>query len=219
MRGKLIVIDGSDGVGKKTQTALLVERLRNEGRTIRTLDFPRYKDNFFGAFIRECLDGKHGNFVETSPYLASIPYAVDRLESKAILEGWIAAGEDVVLDRYVSANQMHQGGKVKGDSEREKFLMWLDTMEHEVFKLPRPDLIAYLHVPVAITLSLMDGRGAKDQHESDPKHLEDAQQSALKLIRSRGNWQMVDCTDGKAILSREEIHSRIYDCVQKTLVS
>ncbi len=30
-RGKLIVIEGADGTGKQTQTALLEERLRTEG--------------------------------------------------------------------------------------------------------------------------------------------------------------------------------------------
>ena len=47
MAGKLIVIDGIDGSGKKTQTKLLVERLKKNGARVETLDFPQY-DSFFG---------------------------------------------------------------------------------------------------------------------------------------------------------------------------
>jgi dTMP kinase len=217
-RGKLIVIDGSDGVGKATQTALLVERLKKEGHTVHTLDFPRYKDNFFGAFVRECLDGVHGNFVGTDPYLASLPYAADRFESKPILEGWLKDGAVVVLDRYVSANQMHQGGKIAGDEERARFLEWLDTMEHTVFGIPRPDMIIYLHMPISVSQSLMAGRaGKKDQHENDPEHLANAQESALKLIQARSHWQRVECARNNEILTRQEIHEMIWRIVSDTL--
>ncbi|MDP3646142.1 MAG: thymidylate kinase [bacterium] len=218
MRGKLIVIDGSDGVGKKTQTALLVERLRKERLKVRTLDFPQYAENFFGSFIRECLDGEHGSFTEASPYFASIPYAADRFESKPRLEKWLAEGALVVLDRYVSANQMHQGGKIKGTANRERFLEWLDTMEHKIFKLPRPDLIIYLHIPVSLSLALISGRGRKDQHENDPTHLENSQESALELIKERGRWRRVECAKDKEIFSREEIHEKVYALVKKVIL-
>lgn len=218
MHGKLIVLDGSDGVGKKTQTALLVERLRREGRRTETLDFPRYKDNFFGSFIRACLDGKHGDFVGTDPHLASIAYAADRFESKQMLEQWLHEGAIVILDRYVSANQMHQGGKIKDDARREEFLQWLDKMEYDVFKIPRPDLILYLHVPIELSLAMIAGReGKKDQHESDPVHLADAQQSALKLISSMSNWEKIECEKGGGVLPRETIHEMVYAAVMRAI--
>jgi len=50
-RGKLIVIDGTDGVGKATQTKLLVVRLKREKVPVATLDFPQYKKNFFGQIF------------------------------------------------------------------------------------------------------------------------------------------------------------------------
>ena len=40
--GKLIVIDGTDGSWKKTQTELLVQRLRSEGYEVEKIDFPQY---------------------------------------------------------------------------------------------------------------------------------------------------------------------------------
>ncbi|MEK7509704.1 MAG: thymidylate kinase [Patescibacteria group bacterium] len=218
MRGKLIVVDGSDGVGKATQTKLLVKRLKKAGKRIETLDFPQYKADFFGHFIKEALSGKHGDFISMNPYLVSIAYAADRWESKAKLEKWLAEGATVVLDRYVSSNQMHQGGKIKSSKARTSFLKWLDIMEHEVFGLPRPDLIIFLHVPVALSIKLMRGRSRKkDLAERNAKHLERSQASAFRLIKRHGNWKKIECTDGENILPREAIHEEMYNVVKKFL--
>ena len=216
-RGKLIVIDGSDGVGKATQTKLLVERLKQAGKRVETLDFPQYTENFFGSFLKECLTGGHGDFISQNPYLVSIAYAADRWESKKKLEKWLSQGAIVILNRYVSSNQMHQGGKIKNTRERTMFLTWLDTMEHEVFGLPRPAKIIYLHVPVKVSLQLMKLRGNADLAEQNPAHLERTQQAALKIIESKNNWKKIDCTDGTSIRSREDIHAQIYKVVQRFL--
>ena len=42
MRGKIIVVEGTDCSGKETQTSLLVQRLRRDGRKIERLSFPDY---------------------------------------------------------------------------------------------------------------------------------------------------------------------------------
>jgi dTMP kinase len=223
-KGKLIVIDGSDGTGKATQTKLLVERLKKEKVRVEKLDFPQYENNFFGKLIGECLSGAHGDFVGLDPKIASTLYAADRFESKQKIEKWLAAGKTVVLDRYVSANQMHQGGKIRNAKERKEFLQWLDQMEHGVFGLPRPDVILYLALPLEISLKLLKekqlaakktylGRGKRDQHEGNAQHLLDAQQSALKLIKASNAWEKIVCADKKGILPREVIHEKIWAIV------
>jgi dTMP kinase len=224
-KGKLIVIDGSDGTGKATQTKLLVERLKSEDIPVETLDFPQYEMNLFGKLIGECLSGLHGDFIGLDPKIASVLYAADRYESKRKIDKWLTAGKVVVLDRYVSANQMHQGGKIRDAKERKAFLQWLDQMEHGVFGLPRPDIILYLALPVEITLKLLKEKqmaekkkyltkGARDQAESNVKHLVDAQQSALKLIQASNAWKKIICSDKKGILPREDIHGKIWSIVE-----
>ena len=225
MKGRLIVIDGSDGTGKATQTKLLVDRLRKESIPVETLDFPQYEGNLFGKLIGECLSGLHGDFIGLDPKIASVLYAADRYESKQKIEKWLAAGKVVVLDRYVSANQMHQGGKIRNTKERKQFLQWLDQMEHGVFGLPRPDIILYLALPVEITLKLLQEKqlaakkkyltkGTRDQAESNVKHLLDAQQSALKLIQASNAWKKIICSNKKGILPREDIHEKIWSIVE-----
>ena len=114
--GNFLVIEGSDGAGKATQTDLLVKRLRDEGRRVKTIDFPRYRDNHFGKLLRDCLDGKHGDFLKLDPRITSLVYAADRFESSKQIRRWLEEGADVVADRYVSANMLHQGSKI---SERD----------------------------------------------------------------------------------------------------
>ncbi len=222
--GKLIVLDGQDGTGKATQTKLLIARLRKEGIKAETLDFPGYERTVFGKLIGECLVGKHGNFVSTDPYIASTLYAADRFESKAQIEGWLSVGKTVILDRYVSSNQMHQGGKLKSPTQRRVFLNWLDCMEHGVFGLPRPDAIIYLSMPVSVSLKLLRNKDQKlkkaytkggiDQTENDIKYLENARKSAMRILEENGSWKKIHCAPRGQLLSKEDIHDLIFKEIQ-----
>ena len=81
-KGKLIVIDGTDGSGKATQTGFLIKHLKRDGHKVKVIDFPEYYSNFFGKFIGHCLSEQYYNFVKIHPKIASVLYAADRLESK-----------------------------------------------------------------------------------------------------------------------------------------
>ncbi len=204
VKGKLIVIDGADGTGKATQTKATIDRLRQNGFDVETLDFPRYYDNFFGGLIGECLAGKHGSFIDVDPYIASVLYAADRFESKDVIKGWLAEGKTVILDRYCSSNQIHQGGKIQDPEKRRLFLEWLDLMEHDKFGIPRPDLIIYLDVSLELSKKLLAQKsnhekkkyseGAGDQHENSAQHQHEARISALSCIKEYNNWESIECT-------------------------
>ncbi|MFA9262825.1 MAG: hypothetical protein ACEQSB_05785 [Undibacterium sp.] len=88
-RGKLIVLDGSDGSGKATQTRLLLARLKAEGYRTKTLDFPQYEANFFGQLLGRSLAGEFGDFIGIDPHIGSVLYAADRFESKPTIERWL----------------------------------------------------------------------------------------------------------------------------------
>lgn len=215
-KGKLIVIDGADGSGKATQTALLLKRLKKEKVPVVALDFPQYTKNFFGKLLHRCLAGEYGDFISIDPHIASVLYAADRFESKKKLEQWLAAGKVVILDRYVSANQMHQGGKISDARKRKEFLAWLDTMEHKVLGLPRPNRIIYLHVPVAVSQVLLKDK-KRDLAEQNMKYLSDSQRGALKLIEASNAWVKIDCTKNGMMRSREDIHEDVYAQVKKVI--
>lgn len=226
-KGKFIVIDGTDGSGKATQVSLLTKRLKKKGQKIKQIDFPQYKNNFFGKLIGQCLAGDYGDFIGLDPHLATVLYAADRYESSAKIKKWLEEGYLVIADRYVSSNQIHQGSKISADKERLVFLKWLDKMEHSVFKIPRPDLIIYLDVPIAVTTKLLANKeqelkkvylkGKKDQAENDKNHLQKSRENAIKLVKKLNKWIKIDCTDGENILSREKINDLIWDKVERLI--
>jgi len=222
-KGQIIVIDGTDGSGKATQTKLLIEKLRSMGRDVETIDFPRYSTNVLGALIRECLDGKHGDFLSIDPKIVSVLYAADRYESRDLIEKWLGEGKIVIMDRYVSANQIHQGGKINDENERRKFLAWLDKLEFGVFKLSKPAIIVYLHVPVEVSMKLALERakakgGQSDSAEANAKHQIESQESALSIIKSSNSWIKIDCGDGTGgIISPDVIHKAVFEAVKHLL--
>mgnify|MGYP003580942235 CR=1 FL=1 len=227
-RGKLIVIDGTDGSGKATQVGLLVRHLREEGYKVKIVDFPEYYSNFFGKFIGHCLSEQYYNFVKVHPKIASVLYAADRFESKGMLEKWLKAGYIVLANRYASANQIHQGGKIANTKKREAFLKWLAEMEYEVFKIPRPNAVFYLNVPIPTVMKLIkerDGNGKrrsylgkkKDVHEKDIKFLENSRKSALWLAKTQRGWVKIECMKDGKLDTRENIHQKIYEKVTKIL--
>lgn len=228
-KGKLIVIDGIDGSGKATQVDLLAKRLKKDGVKLKTIDFPRYHDNFFGSLIGEYLSGVYGDFIKVDPRLASVLYAADRFEASKHIKKWLAAGYTVIADRYVSANQIHQGGKIDDKKQRREFLEWLDTMEHKIFGIPRPDIVVYLDVSFEVSKFWLENKvaqrkkkylkGRKDVAEDNLLHLKASRESALSLAKGNKNWTRIECCKGSVCLPPEGVHELVYRVVRKRIGS
>ena len=214
------VIDGADGSGKATQTKLLVNRLQADGYEVETIDFPRYEQNHFGKLLRECLDGERGDFLKLDPRIASVVFAADRFESAPLISRWLSEGKVVVADRYVSANMLHQGSKLHDEEAREEFLKWLDTIEHGVFGLPRPDLIIYLDIQYQMRMGLMSAdteRAKLDTAEIDAEHQIATDEAAQAMVASLNSWQTISCVNEGVLRSREDIHEELYKVVCEVL--
>ena len=118
-KGKLIVVEGTDGSGKTVQTGLLTERLSKEGYRVQMTDFPQYGKSFFADMIEKYLKGefgwpqelrdhlkKHPRLIEESSttgndrteYLESRPNEVDPYLTSLLYAG----------DRWEAKNHMHK---------------------------------------------------------------------------------------------------------------
>lgn len=219
MSGKLIVIEGADGAGKATQAQLLTERLRGEGMQVENLEFPRYENSFFGAYVKEWLDEVHGNFVDLDPRLASILFAGDRFESRDTLTGWLEEGKHVVLDRYVSASMLHQGAKITDVEKRGAFLLWLQRLEYEVFKLPRPDMVVYLDMPAEMRHALLTTDESKPNlgHTETDADYQAAVQTCASQIAGLEKWKIVSCLMDDKLRSKDNINTELYGLVRPLL--
>ena len=113
MNGKLIVIEGLDGSGKATQTALLEKTLLAQGLPVRKVSFPDYQSDS-SALVRMYLSGKFGPKADdVNAYAASCFYAVDRYASyKTGWQSFYRQGGIVLADRYTTSNAIHQCAKL-----------------------------------------------------------------------------------------------------------
>lgn len=222
MGGKLIVITGPDGCGKKTQTELLVKRLKESGYETETIDFPQYKKNLFGKMVGRYLSGEFGEPSKLNPYLASMLYAGDRFESMRQIKEWLSEGKIVVCDRYVGDNFLHQGSKIKDKAKREEFFDWLAELEHNVYASCESHQTFYLDVPLEISLRLLEKKeakerkdyigGKKDGHENE-NHLREVREISEELIW-KFYWIKIDCAPKGEIMPKEEISDIIWSLVR-----
>lgn len=215
-KGKFIVIDGTDGSGKATQTELLANRLRAAGLAVEIADFPQYNTKSAGL-VEEYLNGKYGSPEAVGPYRASIFYAADRYDASFKIRQWLDEGKIVISNRYVTANMGHQGGKIENPLERKNYFEWLDKLEYGLFNLPRPDLNIILHVPAEISQQLAIGRPkidwtgkTRDIHQESLEHLKKAEQSYLQIAKTFPNFVLIECTHYGQLLSREEIATMVW---------
>lgn len=221
-KGKLIVIDGADNVGKATQVKLLIERLAREGKKADTLDFPRYEENVFGKLLKECLRGEHGDFISLDPKIASTLYALDRFESKEKLNGLLETNDIVVLDRYTSANMLHQGAKIENVEKRREFINWLEHIEFDIFGIPKPDLtialaVNFEHSDQIFNTMVKEGQKDPDVAELDRAHQREVAQCVEWMPSVDPSWRVLHCSGDDSLRTREEIHEDIYFLVSRIL--
>lgn len=214
--GKLIVIDGVDGSGKATQTEILAQRLKQAGLAVEIADFPQYNTKSAGL-IEEYLSGKYGTPEAVGPYRASIFYACDRYDASFKIKKWLADGKIVISNRYVTANLGHQGGKISDPLERKQFFTWLNKLEYEIFDIPRPDLIFFLHLPAEISQNLAQKRQKQDWqgktndiHQDNLAHLKKAEQTYLEIAKNFPNIILIESAKNGKILSREHISDLVW---------
>ncbi|KHO45181.1 MAG: dTMP kinase [archaeon GW2011_AR3] len=216
-RGKLIVIEGNDGSGKRTQIDLLADRLGKK-LEIEVLDFPDY-GSFYGKLIKRYLSGEFGK--QVNPYLIAMAYANDRLTKREKMMKWLNAGKTVICNRYVASNKAHQAVKLGTAAEMQDFVKWVDEMEYEVNALPRPDITIYLYVPVDIAIGLVQQRADKTQTKTDIheklSYMKKVEQIYLAMSKNK-NWIRIDCVEGEEILTKDEIHGKVYNIVKNQLI-
>lgn len=223
MRGKLIVLEGTDGSGKATQARLLLESLEAQGISCREIDFPRYGNPFaepVSRYLRGALGSRPG---DVNAYAASTMFAVDRYASyKEDWGGFYESGGVVVANRYTTSNAVHQASKLP-EAERRVYLDWLFDLEYRRLGLPEPDLVLYLDMPTEAADRLMRRREREtdtqaDIHEQDSDYLRRCRENARAIAESLG-WAVVDCAAGGVPRTPEDIHGEaaaiVKDCLSR----
>ena len=132
LKGKLIVLEGTDGVGRSTQIGLLKQWLENHGHAV--LDTGMTRSALAGKRLKQAKEGH-----TLGPITMSLFYATDfadRLENEILPA--LRAGFIVLTDRYIYS--LMARASVRGNDPE-----WL----REVFGFAlKPDAIFYLRLTV-----------------------------------------------------------------------
>ena len=224
MKGKLIIIEGSDGSGKATQTKKLYDRLIQQNLCVKKIEFPNYNSSS-SALIKMYLNGEFGSDPsDVSPYIASTFYAVDRYASyNTEWKDFYERGGIVICDRYTTSNMIHQAAKIKDEEEKSSFLDWLWNFEFNLYKLPLPDSVIFLDMPPEQSRSLIEernnkftGEAQKDIHERNYTYMVNSYKNA-ESVANKYSWSKIKCYDFGKIKSIDDIHEEIYTKVKEII--
>jgi dTMP kinase len=211
--GRLVVIEGLDGAGKRTLTDGLCAALDAAGASTARLAFPRYDDDVHAELARDALYGRLGDLSDSVHGMAVL-FALDRRAAVPVLADLLAAHDVLIVDRYVASNAAYNAARLHQDASGE-VVAWVRELEIERFGLPVPDLQLLLQVPQSVAAARAAGRARteagrdRDAYESD-----DALQARTAAVYAQlaaaswlSEWEVVDGAapvDAAALATRVE---------------
>lgn len=191
--GRFIVFEGGEGTGKSTQAQLLAERIgavttREPGGT------------GLGGHLRGLLLGAAGD-APIADRTEALLMAADRAQHAAeILRPALAAGRDVVCDRYIASTVAYQGaGRGLDGAELRRISDWaVDGLV--------PDLVVLLVVPEEVAWERTGG--ARDRIEAAGRefHRRVVASFLSQAEADPDTWVVLDGTGGV-----DEVHARVLD--------
>ena len=222
-KGKIIVIEGTDGSGKNTQMKLLSRKFEERNVKFRAISFPCYEKPS-SSLVKMYLDGDFGtDAMEVSPYIASTFFAVDRYAAyKTDFGKFYNDGGIIISDRYVSSNMLHQASKIDNKKEKEKFLNWLFDLEYNIYKIPKPDKVIFLNMPIEYSSKLLKNRDNRfeykkeDIHEKNIEYMKKSYETACELSKIY-NWEEIKCVEGGKVREIDEISEEIEEKVKNII--
>ncbi|TCL76361.1 dTMP kinase [Hydrogenispora ethanolica] len=218
----IITIEGLDGAGKSVQINLLKDYLRSKSIQFKYVHFPRIDSPVYGELIASFLRGELG---ELDPKLIALLYAGDRDNAKTMLLEWIKQGYLVILDRYVYSNIAFQCAKLRDELEKQNLKEWIQNLEYNYNKIPKPDLSLFLHVPFEfVENQLRKSRQGKDReylngkediHEVNLNLQKQVEKEYVKLTQENEDFLLIKCSnDMNEMLLPAHIHGKLIEVLQ-----
>ena len=169
--GRLVVIEGLDGAGKRTLADALTEALTARGARVARAAFPRYDTDVYGPLVADALHGRLGDLTDSVHGMAVL-FALDRRAAGDELRAALAESDVLLVDRYLASNAAYGAARLhqSGDGE---FVSWVRALELDRFGIPAPDLQLLLRVPTELAAEraarreTLDAARARDSYESD----------------------------------------------------
>jgi len=182
----IIVFEGGDQAGKKTQSTLLEKKLKLAKIKTTLFSFPDYSTPI-GKEINKYLHGKR----KFPPQVIHCLLAANRWEKLDEIKKAQQKNSIVIMNRYRESNLVY--GLANG--------LKLDWLENLDLGLPKSDLVIVLDVPQ--TESFSRKRSNRDRFEKN-KDFSNKISRTYRKMAVKKKWKIVDATK-----SKQEVHEDI----------
>lgn len=205
MRGKLITIEGGDGVGKSTQIALLKEALARQGADALFVREPG--DTQIGEKLRQIiLDPQNEQMCWDTEAMLYAAARVQLVTEKIVPA--LAEGRLVICDRYVDSSVAYQG------FGRELGADYVLALNQRAWALARPDRTLYLALSPQQGILRKTRQQALDRLEAEGEAFRDRVQAGYAWVCDRNPERIRTISaDG----TPEEVHQRIWAALEDLL--
>lgn len=190
----IIVIEGSDQAGKKTQSELLARALKARKLRTKIFSFPDYTTPL-GKEIDNFLHGKR----KFPPQVIHCLLAANRWEKLQEIKKAHSENSVLIMNRYYQSNLVY--GVVNNLN-----LKWLQNLDEG---LPKADLVIVLDVSQKESFNRKKSK--RDKFEKDRKFLEQITKTYRKLAKKL-DWKLVD-----ASRTKEDVHQSIMEILSKKI--
>ena len=192
----IIVIEGGDQAGKKTQSELLAKALRKRKLKTKIFSFPDYKTPV-GKEIKKFLMGKRKLPVQVVHCLL----AANRWEKVKDIKDAISKNSVLIMNRYYQSNLVY--GLANGMN-----LAWLENLDEG---LPKADLVIVLDVSQKEAFSRKKTK--RDEFEKNREFSRKIFQAYRHLAKKK-HWKIVDASKTK-----QKVHQDIMKIFTKKTVA
>ena len=190
----IIVFEGGDQAGKKTQSTLLAKKLKSARIKTKLFSFPDYSTPI-GKEINKYLHGKR----KFAPQVIHCLLAANRWEKIDEIQKAQKQNSIVIMNRYTESNLIY--GLVNGLK-----LEWLENLDKG---LPRSNLVIVLDVSQKESFNRK--KSNRDKFEKN-KDFSQNISKMYKKIAMKKKWQIIDATQ-----SKQQVHDEVMKVFRKKI--
>lgn len=202
-RGAFIAFEGIDGSGKSTQSALLIQKLRQEGipcyATMEPTDAP------IGSLIRQVMTGR----IKTDNKAVAALFAADRLdhllnEVDGIVSK-IESGVTVVTDRYYFSSYAYNSVHMP--------MEWVIKANEQSSAILRPSVTVYIDIDPDTALDRIAKNRFRQELFEKKSMLVKVRDNYMKAFKLLEKEEKVVIVDGNR--PQEEIAEAVWNAVKE----
>jgi thymidylate kinase len=229
-KGKLIVLEGLDKIGKTTQSKLLVKNLQKRVQNeVLYLPFPNYNEPITGELIYKILNGelkiehskRNKNQSHRKELITASLFSLNRFIMMDEILKHLDDDKIIILDRYYISNIVYQLSLLEislnnnPNKEREKTYLKNKIMklEFDVYNIIEPNLIIIMHPGNNLLLSNLKRNNKKDDDYDKNMQLQQLVDSKYWEFNDYNIFHIECLTSDMKRKSKNEIQNIIFNIV------